>query len=123
MAKLEAEQRLGALAAPRSKYKEHGDPTSCGEVALALRQAFTTEDGDFDLEAFKRCLKDNDVEAPKIDESKPGWRSRFRMCAGISLRAVLQKNGSIVIASKKLLAVVNSAKRCGRKAKRAEAGA
>ena len=38
-----------------SKYKEQGDPSSCGdEVAQALKKAFTTNDGDFDLEAFKR---------------------------------------------------------------------
>ena len=86
----------------------------------SLKEAFTTDDGDFDLDAFKRCLKDNDVQAPKIDESKPGWRGRFRMCAGISLRAALRKNGSIVIAGKKLLAMDGDAKRRGRKAKQAE---
>jgi hypothetical protein len=98
-----AAESLGALAKARSKYKEHGDPTSCGdEVALALKQAFTTDDGDFDLKAFKRCLKDNGIQAPKVDESKPGWRGRFRMCAGISLRATLRKKGRIVIGDKTL---------------------
>jgi hypothetical protein len=96
-----AAESLGALAKARSKYKERGDAASCAdEVALALKQAFTTEDGDFDLDAFKRCLKDNDVQAPKVDESKPGWRGRFRMCAGISLRAALRKTGKIMIDGK-----------------------
>jgi len=86
-----------------AKYKERGDAASCGdEVAHALKDSFTTDDGDFDLEAFKRCLKDNGVQAPKVDESKPGWRGRFRMCAGISLRAALRKNGKIVIGDRTL---------------------
>ena len=93
--------RLKRSPTRASKYKEQGDPSSCGdEVAQALKKAFTTNDGDFDLEAFKRCLKDNDVQAPGVDESKPGWRGRFRMCAGISLRASLRKNGKIVIDGK-----------------------
>jgi hypothetical protein len=100
-----AAESLGALAKARTKYKDRGDPSSCGdEVAHALKDAFTTDDGDFDLEAFKRCLKDNDVQAPKVDESKPGWPGRFRMCTGISLRAALRKNGKIVVGERTLKA-------------------
>jgi hypothetical protein len=67
-----AAESLEALAKARSKYKEQGDPSSCGdEVAQALKEAFTTADGDFDLDGFKRCLKNNDVQAPKVDELNP----------------------------------------------------
>jgi hypothetical protein len=34
-------------------------------LTVALKDAFRTEDGSFDLAAFKACLKGNDIEAPK----------------------------------------------------------
>jgi hypothetical protein len=42
---------------------------SCGDwLALALKDAFRTGDGGFDLTAFKACLKDNGVTLPNVDE-------------------------------------------------------
>jgi hypothetical protein len=41
---------------------------SCGDwLTVALEDAFRTRDGSFDLTAFKACLKENGVEAPKVD--------------------------------------------------------
>jgi hypothetical protein len=39
----------------------------------ALR-VFWTENGEFDLEGFAHCLKENGIEAPKVNSDKHGWR-------------------------------------------------
>lgn len=60
---------------------------SCGDwLAVALKDAFRTEDGNFDLTAFKACLKENDIEPPKVDMERHGAIGRFRMRAGLMLR-------------------------------------
>ena len=49
-------------------YAERGDVNSCGDwLALALKDPFRTKDGGLDLTAFKACLKDNGLTAPKVD--------------------------------------------------------
>jgi hypothetical protein len=50
------------------------------------QDAFRTEDGNFDLTPFKACLKENDVEPPKVDMEGHGAIGRFQMCAGLLLR-------------------------------------
>ena len=43
-------------------HAERGDVNSCGDwLAVALKEAFRTDDGGFDLTAFKACLKENDT--------------------------------------------------------------
>jgi hypothetical protein len=39
------------------------------------------EDGSFDLTAFKTCLKENDMEPPRVDMERHGAIGRFWMCA------------------------------------------
>jgi hypothetical protein len=69
----------------------------CGDwLALALNEAFRTEDTSFDLTALKACLKENDIEAPRVDMESHGATGRFRMVAGLMLRAAA-KRGPIVI--------------------------
>jgi hypothetical protein len=43
-------------------YAARGNVNSCGDwLAVALKDAFRTEDGSFDLTAFKPCLKENNT--------------------------------------------------------------
>lgn len=73
-------------------------------MAVALKDAFRTEDGSFDLTAFKACLKENDIEPPKVDMERHGTIGRFRMCAGLMLRRHAAKLGFVVIDGKKIAA-------------------
>jgi hypothetical protein len=94
---------ITALSKAREFYAKQGDANSNGDwLAVALKDAFHTEDGDFDLDSFKKCLKENKIEPPKVDESKPGWRGRFRMCGGLMLRSAAKKKGHIVIDGEKV---------------------
>ena len=94
---------------------------SCGEwLALALKEAFRTKDGNLDLEAFKTCLKDNGIEAPKVNMERYGAIGRFRMCAGLMLRRHAKKVGFVIIGGKEI--AVPGAKKRGRKAKTAVMG-
>jgi hypothetical protein len=83
--KLRAEQKaaeasISAFSKARSVYTARGDVNSCGDwLALALKEAFRTEDGSVDLTAFKACLNENDIEAPKVDMERHGAIGRFRM--------------------------------------------
>src|SRR5207249_1071581 len=70
--------------------------------AVALKDAFRTEHGDFDLTAFKACLKDNSLTPPNVDMERPGAIGRFRMCAGLMLRRRATKQGFVVIGGKKI---------------------
>jgi hypothetical protein len=81
-----------------------------------LKDVFRTEDGSFDLTPFKTCLKENDLEASKVDMERHGAIGRFRMCAGLMLRHQATKLGFVVIGGKKIQ--VPGAKKCGRKAKK-----
>jgi len=122
--KLEQEQRaaenIEALSKAKLVYAARGDVNSCGDwLAVALKDSFRTEDGSLDLTAFKACLKDNDIEAPKVDMERHGAIGRFRMCAGLMLRRHALKVGHVVIGGKKLAAP--GAKKRGGKAKAAEA--
>ena len=78
---------IGALSNAKSAYAVRGDVNSCGDWLAEALKVFRTDDGSFDLMAFKACLKENAIEAPKVDQNKHGWRGRFRMCAGLMLRA------------------------------------
>ena len=68
-----------------------------------MKGVFRTEDGSFDLTAFKACLKDNGIEAPKVDMERHGAIGRFRMCAGLMLRRHAAKRGFVVISGKKIV--------------------
>lgn len=86
---------LQALAAARSKYKEQGDPTSCGDwLAEALKG--------FDHQSIAAVLKENKLEEPKIDMDRPGAIGRARMVNGLRLRALARKQGFILINGKKV---------------------
>ena len=96
---------------------------SCGDLlAVASKDAFRTEGGGFDLAAFKTCLKEHGIEAPKVDEDKHGWRGRFRMCAGLMLRRVAKKNGFVVIDGKMIASHGVKKRRRNRKAKSSNGG-
>jgi hypothetical protein len=90
-------------------------------LAVALKGTVRTEDGGFDLTAFRACLKENDIEPPKVDMERHGAIGRFRMCAGLMLRRVARRNGFVVIDGKKIGAP--GPKRHGRKAKKVEGSA
>ncbi len=95
-----------------------GDANSCGDwLALGLKDAL---DGSFDLTAFKACLKENDLEPPKVDMARHGAIGRFRMCAGLMLRRQAAKVGFVVIGGKRITAPGTKTRR-GRKAKAEEA--
>jgi len=95
-------------------YAERGDVNSCGDwLAVALKDAFRTDDGGLDLTAFKACLKDNGVTAPNVDMERHGAIGRFRMCAGLMLRRRALKVGHVIIDGKKIAAP--GAKNSGRK--------
>lgn len=125
--KLRAEQKaaevsIAALSKAKTVYAERGDVNSCGDwLALALKEAFRTDDGNFDLTAFKACLKENSLTPPNVDMDRHGAIGRFRMCAGLMLRRQARKVGHVIIGGKKIAAP--GAKKRGRKAKKAEAGA
>jgi len=88
---------------------------SCRDwLAVALKDAFRTKDGEFDLTAFKAWLKDNGIEAPKVDMERHGAIGRFRMCAGLMLRRYASKVGYVVIGGKKI--ATPGAKKRGTKA-------
>jgi hypothetical protein len=60
-------------------YAAGGDVNSCGDwLAVGLKDAFRTDDGGFDLTAFKGCLKDNGVTPPNVDMDRHGAIGRFR---------------------------------------------
>jgi len=110
------EASISALSKAKARYAERGDVDSCGDwLALALKDAFRTEDGSFYLTAFKGCLKENEIEAPKVDMKRHGSIGRFRMCAGLMLRRQAAKVGYVVICGKKIAAP--SAKKRGWKGK------
>jgi hypothetical protein len=117
--KTSPEQKLAesieAVKVAKTRYADRGDVDSCGDwLAVALKDAFRTEDGSFDLTAFKACLKQNEIEAPKVDMERYGAIGRFRMCAGLMLRRQARKVGFVVIGGKKITAP--GAKKRGRKA-------
>jgi hypothetical protein len=60
-------------------------------------------------------LKDNGIEAPKVDMDRHGAISRFRMCAGLMLRRHAATVGRVIIGGKKITTA--GAKKRGRKAK------
>jgi hypothetical protein len=84
-------------------------------LAIALKDAFRTDDGGFDMSGFKACLKENDLEAPQVNMERHGAIGRFRMCAGLMLRLQAAKRGFMVIGGKKIQAP--GPKKRGRKAK------
>jgi hypothetical protein len=102
-------------------YAERGDVNSCGDwLAVALKEAFRTEDGGLDLAAFNACLKENGVTPPNVDMERHGVIGRFRMCSGLMLRRRALKVGHVVIGGKKVAAP--GAKKRVRKSKAAAAG-
>ena len=64
-------------------------------------------------QALTRCLKENAIEAPKIDMDRHCAIRRFRMCAGLMLRSIARKHGFVVLNRKKITA--SSAKKRRRK--------
>jgi len=115
----ENEASISTLSKAKTRYAERGDVNSCGDwLAVALKDAFRTDDGGFDLPAFKACLRENDLEAPKVDMERHGAIGRFRMCAGLMLRRHAAKVGFVVIGGKKIQAP--GSKKRGRKPKAKE---
>lgn len=110
---------IGALSKAKSVYAERGDVNSCGDWMAEALKVFRAENADFDLSGFKACLKENGIEAPKVDMNRHGAMGRFRMCAGLMLRRHAAKQGFIMISGKKLAAPGTKKRR--RRAKTAEA--
>jgi hypothetical protein len=93
------------LSKAKTRYAERGDVNSCSDwLAVALKDAFRTDDGGFDLTSFKACLNENKIESPKVDMDRHGAIGRFRMCAGLMLRRHALKVGHVVIGGKKIAA-------------------
>jgi hypothetical protein len=86
-------------------------------ISISTPTHLLHDDRSFDLTSFKACLKENDIEAPKVDMERHGAIGRFRMCAGLGLRRHAAKVGFVVIDEKKIAAP--GAKKRGRKAKAA----
>src|SRR5262245_47254447 len=95
---------IDALSREKSHYAEKGDVNSCGDwLAVTLRYAFRADNGSFDLAAFKACLKDNGLHAPKVDMDRHGAIGRFRMCAGLMLRRRALEIGHVIVDGKKIV--------------------
>jgi hypothetical protein len=108
------------LIHPSYPIKRPEDVNSCGDwLAVALKDAFRTDEGGFNLTAFNACLKENGVTPPNVDMDRHGAIGRFRMCAGLMLRRHASKVGHVIIGEKKIAAPVT--KRRGRKTKAARA--
>ena len=103
-AEQKAAESIEALQKAKQYYAELGDVNSCGDWLAEALKVLRTKDGSFDLEAFKACLKENGIEAPKVDQNKYGWRGRFRMCAGLMLRRRAAKQGLVGIGGKTIVA-------------------
>lgn len=71
-------------------------------LAVALKDAFRTEDGTFDLTAFKFCMKNNGVTPPNVDMEHHEAIGLFGMCTGLRLRRHAAKVGFVVIDGKKI---------------------
>jgi hypothetical protein len=79
------------------------DANSCRDwLAVALKDAFRTKDGSFDLTAFEGCLKENGIEPTKVEMERHGAIGRFRICADLMLRRHALKIGYVVIDGKSL---------------------
>jgi hypothetical protein len=95
--KLRAEQKQAEKSVVPAKYRKAYKNDSCGDdVAVALKEAFGSGE-DFDIAGLIRCLKDNACKVPNVDMKSHGAVGRFRMCAGLALRAALKRNGNLVI--------------------------
>ena len=104
-AKANVKASIDALSKAKTRYAARGDVNSCGDwLAIVLKDAFRTDDGSIDLAAFKTCLKENDIDAPRVDMDYHGTIGRFRMCSGLSLRRHAAKRGFVVIEGKKIKA-------------------
>ena len=81
---------IDALAKARKHYE---DGNSCGDAIAKALESFRTKNR-LDTKASTRCLKENAIEAPKVDMDRHGALGRFRMCAGLMLRSVARKTDS-----------------------------
>jgi hypothetical protein len=102
------------LSKAKSAYAEQSDANSCGDWMAEVLKVFRTNGGGFDLEGFKACLKENDIEPPKVDMKRRSAIGRFRMCAALMLRHRAAKSGFVVIGGKRI--ETPGAKKRGRKA-------
>jgi hypothetical protein len=103
-AKVKADVSIGALSNAKLVYAERGDVNSCGDWMAEALKVFRIEDGSFNLIAFKACLRENKIEAPKVNMDRHGAIGRFRMCAGLMLRRRALKAGHFVVDGKKIMA-------------------
>ncbi len=95
---------MKALSKAKTVYAECNDNNYCGDCMAEALKVFRTEGGEFDLESFKACLKENGIEPPKVDMERHGAVGRFRMCAGLMLRRHALRVGHVVIDGKKIVA-------------------
>ena len=79
---------IDALVKARERYE---DGNSCGDSIAKALEVFRTENG-LDINGLTACLKDNDCAVPKVDMERHGAIGRFRMCAGLMLRAAAKKS-------------------------------
>ena len=116
--KRKSKATINTLSKAKAVYAERGAVNSCGDwLAVALKGSFRTEDGSFDLTAFKACLQEKDIEPPKSIWSATAPSAAFRMCAGLMLRRHALKVSHVVIDGNKIGAP--GVKKRGEKAKAA----
>lgn len=86
----------------RAKYKEQGDPASCGDwLANVLNEECRRDrkEGGFDLEKFRAILENNDIDhpVPPLAKQSRGWQGRYRMTGRLRLELVVAKAGKLVL--------------------------
>ncbi len=80
-------KRIDALSKARERYT---DGNSCGDTVAKALECFRTPEG-LNIDKLTACLKNNDCAVPKVDMKKHGAVGRFRMVAGLMLRAAARK--------------------------------
>jgi hypothetical protein len=111
---------IDGLLKAKERYE---DDVSCGDVIAKALERFRTEGG-LDVDGLTACLKDNDCALPNVDMKRHGSIGRFRMVAGLMLRAAARKRpvkiGGQTLGEKTSKKIEAPNKR-GRKAKTASA--
>lgn len=78
---------IDALLKAKERYE---DGVSCGDVISKALECFRTGDG-LDVARLTKWLKDNGCKVPNVDMQRHGSTGRFRMVAGLMLRAAARK--------------------------------
>ena len=105
----EAPKKVVVPAKYKQLYKQRGSAKHCGDwLAKLLDNTFMGEQG-FDIDAYIKFLEANEVNVkPKtlamVTEQRHGWKGRFRMNSGISLRVRIATVGYVMVGTTKVKA-------------------